>query len=80
MFFSSVLGPQVGRLLKKTGLVPEKALVKWVSKSAKDGVKATPYNMVMRTIGNSTSEGVEEHSMVLTRVGSTELANKLFPF
>lgn len=74
MFFSSVLGPQVGRLLKKTGLVPEKALVKWVSKSAKDGVKATPYNMVMRTLGNSTSEGVEEHSMVLTRVGSAELS------
>lgn len=75
MFFSSVLGPQVGRLLGKTGLVPEKTLVKWVSKNAKDGVKPTAYNAVVRTIGNSASEGTEEHSMVLTRVGSTELAN-----
>lgn len=75
MFFSSVLGPQVGRLLKKTGLVPEEALVKWVSQNAKDGVKPTAYNAVVRTIGNSTTEGIEEHSMVLTRVGSTELAN-----
>jgi hypothetical protein len=74
LFFSSVLGPQVGRLLGKTGLVPEETLVKWVSKKAKDGVKPTAYNAVMRTLGNSASEGIEEHSMVLTRVGSTELA------
>jgi hypothetical protein len=75
MFFSSVLGPQVGRLLGKTGLVPEKALVKWASKNVSDGVKATPYNFVSRVLGNSVSEGVEEHSMVLTRYGSTAAAD-----
>ena len=75
LFFSSVLGPQVGRLLKKTGMVPEKALVKWVSKTAADGVKATPYNYVTRVLGNAISEGTEEHSMVLSRTGSVELAN-----
>ena len=74
MFFSSVLGPQVGRMLNKIGVKGSGKLITEVSDNLADGFKVTPYNAAWKIVSNSGSEGFEELQMVVNRESATALS------